>query len=49
MSKFRPTDTFHVDFDTRTYPGRIECVDITIRRNISGDPRKVYNIALRDH
>jgi len=47
MSK--ATDTFHLAFDTETYPGRIECVEITIRRNITGDPSKKYRIDLVDH
>ena len=49
MGKFNPTDTFHLNFDTKTYPGKIECVEITIRRHITGDTSKKYNIALRDH
>lgn len=43
------TDTFHIAFDTEKFPGKIEAVEVTLRRHISGDRSKEYRIDLLDH
>lgn len=45
----RPTDTFHIAFDTLKFPGKIEAVEVTLRRHITGDQSKQYRLDLCDH
>lgn len=42
------TGTFHVSFDTETYPGKLRAVQIVISNTIMGD-EDVANLALCEH
>lgn len=45
----RVTDTFHIEFNTLTYPGKIESVEVTLRRHITSDPAKQFRLDLNEH
>jgi hypothetical protein len=47
--KFRPTDTFHIEFDTESMPGKIIATEVQIRRIITSDPKKVFRVDLAVH
>lgn len=47
----RPTDTFAIEFDTVSMPGKIIATTVTLRREIvpATDPNKVFRVDLSDH
>lgn len=45
----KPTDTFHIEFDTEKFPGKIESVQVTLVRHITADRGKRYRVDLRRH
>jgi hypothetical protein len=52
--KLKPTDTFQIDFDTQSMPGKIVALEIRIRSIIAdtrkpGDLEKSFRIDLSDH
>ena len=45
----KPTDTFHMGFDTKSMPGKILATTITIRREIYSSPDDVFRLDLCNH
>jgi len=45
----RLNDTFHLEFETREMPGKIQYVEVTINQRVTSDPTKVFHINLCDH
>jgi hypothetical protein len=45
----RPTDTFHMEFETREFPGKVQYVEITINKRVTSDPNKKFRVDLCDH
>lgn len=42
-------DTFHIEFNTKSFPGKIESVEVVLRRHITGDTGYKYRLDMRDH
>lgn len=44
-------DTFHIEFDTVSMPGKIIATSVTLRREIvdGGDVKRSFRVDLRDH
>jgi hypothetical protein len=43
------TDTFHIEFDTETFPGKIVSTQVTLHRHVTGDRTYQYSVNLSDH
>lgn len=47
--KRAPADTFHIEFDTESMPGKIIALGVTLKRDITSDPTKFWRVDLKDH